>query len=171
MVTLKWYGPFSFRSILTDQAFKDRFRVPGVYLWTETLPGGEKQLSYIGKATRSTTLWGRHLQHYASLVGGLYNIPGEFTDSKEDWIPDWSKETVATTMLDMNRFMKVVEAGFARAEVTEIYLCPLPESVNLEHVERQLLYDLKPTGTKKGTISPPKLIVKLEHSNTPWKTS
>ena len=154
--------------ILTDLAIREQFCLPGVYIWVETLPTGKRQLSYVGKATLSTTLWGRHLQHYASLVGGLYSIPKEFGDGTNHWVPDWSKRDVASIMLEESLFLKVVEAGFKRAVATEIYLCPLSGEVDLAAIERQLLYELKPSGTKRGTMSPPKVGLEIEHQNIPW---
>lgn len=169
-ITLLWHGPFSFREILTEQGIKNEYSVPGVYIWTETLPKGSRQISYVGKATKSTTLWRRHLQHYSALIGGIYNIPKEFCSWGSAWVPDKQKRETVEMVLDRERFKEVVDAGFNRAAATEIYFCRLSENEpGLVKIERQLLYELKPTGTKRGTISPTKNSFSIIHENTPWK--
>lgn len=168
-ISLHWDGPFSFRDILTNDEIEQKFSCSGVYLWVETLPNGVRQTSYIGKATSCTKLWNRHLQHYASLIGGLYNIPKEFCNWGEAWIPDKKMNDVAEIVLDKKRFMNVVEAGFKRAAATEIYFCRLSDNeANLATVERLLLYEHKPSGTKRGTISDPKRGISITHLNKPW---
>ena len=168
MISLCWQGPFSFRSILTDGEKRDKFYFPGVYLWLETPPSGVRNVSYVGKATSS--LWKRHLQHYASLIGGLYNIPKEFCCWGQDWVPDKQRANVVEVVLDKDRFMAVVEAGFNRAAATEVYLCPLlDKGIDLAAVERQLLFEFQPSMTKRGTMSPPKSSIDIEHLNRPWE--
>lgn len=167
-IVMDWEGPYKLSEFFIDPAMKDKYDRPGVYLWIEELPNGKKRLSYIGRATGRPTLWKRHLQHYAFLVGGLYTIPKEFRRSYKDWIPDWTKEEAAATILSVEKFLNVVEEGFRYAVACSIYLWPSKPDVDVRLIERNLLYDLQPTSTIWGTKSEPVTRLNIRHREPAW---
>jgi len=167
-IVMDWEGPYKLSEFFIDPAMKDKYDRPGVYLWIEELPNGKKRLSYIGRATGRPTLWKRHLQHYAFLVGGLYTIPKEFRRSDVAWIPDWTMEETAATLLSLEKFLNIVEEGFRYASACRIYLWPATPDANVRLIERNLLYDLKPTSTIWGTISEPVTRLNIRHRKPAW---
>jgi len=165
---LNWEGPFNLRDFVRDQGLERRFSCPGVYIWIEGLPSGGARLSYVGKASGSPTLVQRQRQHYANMIGGLYTIPREFRDSGNDWIPDLSRSDVAEVILYRAQFDQVIDEAFEYSNACEVYLAPLNSADEAKRVERQLLYDLQPSGTTWGKKSPPSSPISIIHTNTNW---
>jgi hypothetical protein len=130
-----------------------QYSCSGVYLWTEEGPTVDT-IAYIGKAGGSPTLFYRHLQHYMGYLGGTYTIPKEFRNSSEDWMLDIKKDEVQSTIFNLEKFKAVVEEGFLYAKKLSIYLAPAPTE-KVADIERNLLYQVKPTRTNWGTNSKP----------------
>lgn len=167
-LVMDWEGPYKLSEFLSDPYMKEKYHRPGVYLWIEEVPDGKRRLSYIGRASGRPTLWKRHLQHYAFMVGGLYNIPKEFRRSDVAWIPDWTMEETAATPLSLEKFLNIVEEGFRFASACSSFLWPATPDANVRLIERNLLYDLKPTGTKVGTMSEPVTRLDIRHREPAW---
>jgi hypothetical protein len=166
---LVWEGPFGLTEFLEHPELVDRFSCPGVYLWIQRMAHGDV-LNYVGKAGGRPTLYARQVQHYVHLIGGLYTIPGEFRHSGEDWIPDWRKSDVSAILLNPERFHELVGEAFGCARSYSIHLARLDGSEEAKAVERQLLFDLQPTGTSRGTGSPPDAPVEIVHADATWAT-
>lgn len=166
VLTIDWKGPFRLKDFFVDDLVKSEFNQPGVYLWVEDLPDGTDRLSYVGKAAGSPSLTKRQQQHYTNMISGLYTIPCEYRDSHEVWIPQWDRPEVADVILDPGKYKKLVEEGFRYAAACRIYL--YPTASNVATLERNLLFVLKPTGTKQGTITEPSQRLTIEHRNPHW---
>ena len=166
---LDWRGPYSLRDFIADSGLKAEFNCPGVYVWTEETSDGPR-LSYVGKAGGSPSLAVRQQQHYSCMIAGLYTIPKEFRKVDQDWIPKWSDPDVAGVLLDSNRFHDLVDDGFAYAARCTVYLACLKSLAEAKSVERQLLYDLQPTGTRWGLSTPPSTHIDISHVNAAWAT-
>lgn len=164
---MDWEGPYKLSDFFTNSALKQKYRKPGVYIWIEELPD-EKRLSYVGRATGRPTLEKRLQDHYANCVGGLYTIPKEFRRSGVAWIPDWNVEDTIATLLSLNKLLTIVEDGFRYASVCHIYLWPATPDTDVKLIERNLLYDLKPTGTIWGTKSVPANRINIRHRSPHW---
>lgn len=156
-----------FRDFVADDRLEAEFSRPGVYIWIEETAIGH-HLSYVGRAGGSPSLFQRQRQHYANMIGGLYTIPKEYRSEDHDWVPNWSDSDVADVLLNPHRFHKLVGDGFAYAEKCQIYLATLNSLDEAKLVERQLLYDLRPTGTKWGLSTPPSSSVSITHINALW---
>ncbi|MEX2257288.1 MAG: hypothetical protein WD672_01140 [Woeseia sp.] len=169
-INLDWLGPFPLQDFFTVNELKRKFAVPGVYIWIEDTPTGE-HLSYVGKASGSPPLFIRQQQHYANMIGGLYTIPKCYRSADFDWVPDWSKSDVAETLLDSDRFHQVVDDAFAYASHCAIYLAVLESAGQTKLIERQLLYDLQPTGTRWGKSTLPGVPLSITHHNAIWATA
>ena len=168
-VVIDWERPYKLRAFLDQPELKARFDKPGVYLRVERLPDGTHRLGYVGRALGRPTLWRRQRQHYACMIGGLYTIPKEFRRCGRTWVPD-SAETVET-MLDRVAFTTVVEEGFRYAEACDVYVWITPPGFDPDVVERNLLYDLRPSGTDWGKNSIPAVRLKIGHRSPRWLTS
>lgn len=166
---LNWRGPYQIGDFVIDDALEVEFNEPGVYIWIEETATGH-HLSYVGRAGGSPSLFHRQRQHYANMVGGLYTIPKEYRSEDRDWKPDWSDPDVARVLLNPERFHKLVDDGFTYSKNCYIYLSTLNSLGDAKLIERQLLYDLKPTGTKWGVATPPSSPVLITHSNALWAT-
>ena len=153
-LALTWQGPFKLSDFIGNPELERQFGCPGVYIWIEKLEKADR-LSYVGRAKGSRTLCQRQKQHYANMIGGLYTIPHEFYAADCDWVPDWSRQDIYTVLLNPEEFHKLVDAGFAYADACEVHLCGLTSGNEAQQIERQLLYDLQPTGTTWGTRTPP----------------
>ena len=163
---LIWDGPYTFLDILTLDEFRNKYKSKsGVYLWIEDLQN-MKRLYYIGKASGSPCLWMRHLQHYAYAIGGIYSMPKEYTKTGIDWKPNWWESKVSAVLLDKAKFKEIVDYGFDYTNHMRLYFAE--HSGNVSEVERQLLFDLQPTGTDWGTKSPPGNPINIEHINATW---
>lgn len=168
-IFLEWHGPFRLAQFPRGSDLRTKFGVPGVYLWMEELPNlARSRLSYVGKASGKPTMYARQLEHYARTVAGLYMIPHEFCENGTKWAVDWENPESVCVLLDEERFIKMVRNGFRLAAATNVYLAPYRGS-DLAIIERNLLYTLQPTGTDKGTRSPPKIRADIRHSGvTSW---
>jgi len=167
---VEWDGPYGLSAFIADPALKERFDKPGVYIWIETLPDGTCRLSYVGRATGRPTLWKRQMQHYASMVGGLYTIPKEFRADGTTWVPDWTKQETACTLLDRAKFAAVIDDAFRYAGACQVYLWAVPPGTDVRIVERNLLYDFQPTGTDWGKGFSPGTRLMLCHRAPIWLT-
>ncbi len=137
-LVVEWDGPHSLSAFIAEPGLRERFDKPGVYLWIETLPNGTCRLSYVGRATGRPSLWKRQMQHYASMVGGLYTIPKEFRADGKAWVPDWTKPETASTLLDRSKFAAVIEDAFRYAAACQVYLWVVPSGTDVRIVERNL---------------------------------
>jgi hypothetical protein len=169
-VVVEWDGPYSLSAFIGDTALKERFDKPGVYIWIETLPDGTCRLAYVGRATGRPTLWKRQMQHYAYMVGGLYMIPKEFRADGTAWVPDWTRLETARTLLDRPKFAAVIDDAFRYAAACQVYLWVVPPGTDVRIVERNLLYDFKPTSTDWGKGSSPGCRLTLCHRSPRWLT-
>ncbi len=168
-IKLRWEGPYCFRELFGNEHLKQWFSSPGVYLWVQN-HNNFQTLHYVGKAGGKPSLYTRQLQHYQYFIGGLYTIPGEFRKSVKDWVPDRNKEEVYSVLLDKSKFIEVVEEAFDCINSYSIHMAKLATASEAKVVERQLLFDLQPTGTRWGCSSPPAVPIRIVHSNATWAT-
>lgn len=170
-IELPWFGPFSFRDFIEASERVKDFHVPGVYLWVETGEDGER-ISYVGKASGRPNLLQRQQDHYTNYIGGRYRIPGSYRSGKPDWEPGQYPQN-AEIILDYERFTELVGEAFQYVQHTTIYLAPLKDWAceDISVAEWNLLYDLKPTDTRRGTLSEPRQRIKIVHKNARWYTS
>lgn len=165
-----WHGPYPVRDFVTDHKLFDRFDSPGIYLWTETLPTGQSRLAYVGKAEGRPTLAARQRTHYVLTISGTYSIPTEFIkDREKGWAVNWEDSEVVEILIDCKRYLKIVSCGFDYVAACKVYLWPYRGDVSLKIIERNLLYDLRPTGTTMGTKSVPPQKVSIRHENALWR--
>jgi len=170
-IELVWFGPFSFRDFIEESERVKDFKVRGVYLWVEKGEAGEERISYVGKVSGEPNLLKRQRDHYANLIGGGWTIPGGFRSGKGKWEPHQYPENVGT-VLSCDKFVELVRAAFQYVQCITIYLAPLGQlsSEVIGAVERNQLYDLKPTYTNPGTKSEPRQRLRIVHKNARWYT-
>jgi hypothetical protein len=165
-ITLNWYGPYLFSQLIADAQLRERWDVPGVYLWIDRR-GPDSTLSYVGKAAGPPALWRRQLQHYMSYIGGSYVIPKYARISGIEWSLDVKRPGVVDTILDYGKFISLVREGYDYANNIEIYLAETNKS--LVHIlERILLYELCPTQTEWRTQNAPKERLQVMHAKATW---
>ena len=170
-VRLTWKGPYKLRDFFGNPDLDRTFSCPGVYIWIER-KGSDECLSYVGKASGSPTLARRQRQHYAFGIGGLYTIPSEFRKmAKERWVPDWSKPDVYEVLLERSRFHMLVDDAFNYIDACDVHLARAASGGEAKLIERQLLFDLQPTGTKWGCRSPPGYPIRLVHRRATWASA
>jgi hypothetical protein len=151
-IDLTWEGPFSFCSLLTDQKIKARFSNPGIYLWVVDQPSGTK-ITYLGKASGSPDLVGRHVQHYRYYISGAYSIPAWAMKSNTSWDGDWnSNANVTRTLFDRELLSSFVREAFDYASRIRIYLTLiLPNDLpHLALIENALIYGVQPEENMRG---------------------
>jgi hypothetical protein len=167
-VELSWHGPFRLRQLLTDAQLKAQFDLPGVYIWKLS----EDAINYVGRALGKPTLWHRQFAHYVATIGGLYQLPDVMCADGRHWEIDHSRADVMATLLDVSRFQRIVSGGFAYIEKADVWLCPMKDVARktIERVERTLLHDTQPTGTRHGTQSAPPVPISMSHQNASWAT-
>jgi len=165
-VTLEWDGPHTLPEFVRDSKLRKDFDQAGVYLMF--LSGEPERVNYVGKACGAPTLLRRQMEHYARQIGGLYTIPADHRRNKKEWVPDLRDPSVAQTVLNKNDFLALIEDAFDLAKKTEVYLAPYEDKEVLKQIERNLLYDLQPSGTKWGTKSPPPTVLDIRHKKAKW---
>jgi hypothetical protein len=165
-ILLEWHGPFRFQDILADPVARKTYNVPGVYLWVESAPK-HSGIYYIGKAGGSPTLMMRHLQHYMCFMGACYGIPARFRNCGKDWSLDIKDPEVVQTIFEKGKLFPLIAESLDYANHLQIFLAQAPKEY-LKDIERNLLWDLKPSGTMLGTLSPPKTKVRIAHKNARW---
>jgi hypothetical protein len=165
-ILLHWQGPYRFQEILANSATRNDFDVPGVYLWIESAPGGDR-VCYIGKATGSPSLMMRHLQHYMFYMGACYSVPGWFRNSERDWSLDLKDQEVVSTIFNKEKLFPLISQSLDYANHLQVFLAKAPRDT-VKDIERNLLYDLKPSGTKGGTLTPPRVSLQIGHKNAKW---
>jgi hypothetical protein len=166
--TLVWSKPFSFEELLTDKDLQVEYGCAGVYLWMEPDPNAER-IFYIGKTEGKPTLWARQMQHYAYYAGGVYHIPAKYRVAGEDWIPNIFPKN-AEYVLDEEKMTSLVKEGMRFAKQLTIYFATVDDAdkKKIKTIERELLYALKPSGTKWGTNTPPGTRIEILHKNATW---
>jgi hypothetical protein len=167
VVRLIWEGPYAMRDFLAP-TLRDHFDCAGVYLRIERFSGTER-LSYVGKASGTPSLYVRQQQHYAHAIGGLYSIPKDFRADGKLWDPKWGEPDVNDVLLDLTRYQRLVRDAFNWASACTVYLARLPAQ-QAEDVERQLLYDLRPTMTRRGTKGVPAKRISIVHEDATWSS-
>lgn len=168
-ISLNWEGPHKLSDfLLAQEELRKKYGSPGVYLWITRFPDSGDKIFYIGKATGSPNLFKRIQQHYAFIVGGLYNVPGEFRSCKEEWIPDWAKSNTCNVLTDIEKMKALIGDCFRYVEACRVYLAKTNDMDNVADIERNLLWDLRPCGTKWGTMTKPSVRLELLHSNASW---
>ena len=154
-------GPFTFQQFLIDPQMRAKYSCSGVYRWDE-VGDGREICAYVGKASGSPTLFQRHVQHYMGYIGGTYSIPGEYRRSGKPWALDVRDEAVVSTLLNKEQFVLLIEEAFEYTQKLKIFLaCTPPESVSV--IERNLLYQLRPTRTTWGTLTAPGQPLEISH--------
>ena len=164
IIELQWHGPFKFNELLSENDNEEQFSKPGVYLWVERK---HNRLCYVGRSL--SNILKRQKDHNTKLVGGLYTIPKEYRRSEtRDWIPNQNEN--ADILFDQDKFVDLITDAFSYRDDIDIYLCPVTESKEmLKALERNLLFDLQPYGTKPGRFSPPNPKIEIVHKNAGWK--
>jgi len=171
-IKLFWKGPYEFHQLINDDSIRKEYQVRGVYIWILHHKSDEKkELYYVGRASGKPNLWQRQWQHYKNYIGGIYDIPGEFRKSGEYWSNDVN-DKARNVILDKRKFLELVSEAFDFTKYLKIFLCPLKEEdpQHIKIVERNLLYDLQPTGTTGGKESEPSNRLKISHRNATWAT-
>ena len=167
---IEWEGPFRIIDFLINQKYlKENFRFPGVYIHTTMYPDGTEKLTYVGKATGSPSLFIRQQQHYASLIGGLYQIPKEFRTSDIDWIPNWEKHEAEKILTNKDAFKVLIDECYNYAQARNVFLAVNKWGYSVKEIERNLLYDLNPIGTNYGTKTRTNNPIDIIHVNALWK--
>jgi hypothetical protein len=132
-------------------------------------------IAYVGRATGNPTLWTRQWEHYTHLIGGQYTIPGQARRNDRKWGMGYNSKIAAEfqetvdTVFDEERFVELVRDAMQFARQVSIYLCKLPYEY-VHAVERQLLYELQPFDTVRGTKTPPPQLLPLVHMTPAWLT-
>ncbi len=163
-LVIKWEGPCQLANFFEPDTRK-KYDCPGVYLWME---GAE--LYYVGRATGRPSLSWRQMQHYAYQISGLYDIPKKYRTSGDNWVPKRSQREVADVLLNQEKFRQLVGEGFRFADALSVYLYCARSGKDVRAIERNLLYDLRPTGTTWGTKTIPNLRLELQHQSATWLT-
>lgn len=167
-IQLNWQGPHKFSDfMLAQEELRIEYSSAGVYLWTTYFPNGGDKIYYVGKATGRPSLFNRIQQHYALIVGGLYNVPAAFRLCKEEWIPDWRKYDTYTILTDIEKMKMLIEECFKYITACRVYLAKTSRD-KVAILERNLLWDLRPCGTKWGTMTQPNPRLEIVHSNAKW---
>lgn len=180
---LEWHGPYSLRDLLRGEGKlkkepKKDFHTAGVYLWTEAreIEEGHPQdvISYVGKASGAPTLWQRQAEHYLLLVAGYYRLPKawsppEWKSKNCSWAANFSDPEVLDVLFDQTRYLNLVKHAFEYASQVSVHLCPCDAALVM-NIERNLLYDLCPKDTTRGTKSEPSCRMQIEHTNANWAT-
>lgn len=160
-ITLNWEGPYALKDFLTK--YKE-YEKPGVYFWISPDELGVQNISYIGKSESSIRK--RMIEHYRNLIAGLYTmLPHERINSKKEWRPDTSLPNVIKVITCEEKYIEIIKDGFKLAndpQTSTIYVATL-EKDKTKHVERQLLFDIKPSGTKWGTKTEPPNPITIKH--------
>lgn len=175
-ITLKWIGPFKFSELLTLNPKLDALKKPGVYIWTDSVDGPVK-LTYVGKAEGNPHLLERQRQYFSRLIGGLSSIPLRFREGETDYVPmggkSYNKAGLALITNEQTFCDQVVKKAFAYSKKCLVYCAPVdpesaPEGVPpkdlIKRIERNLLWDLKPIGTKWGAATEPKNPLTIHHT-------
>jgi len=165
-IRLEWSGGYSFKELFFDGEYRSKFCTPGVYLWLEPAEDRDRIL-YVGRATGAPDLWNRQWSHYVSYIAGHYQLPEIARPGRGSWEMNPCNRAVLETVFDEASYVQLVRDGFAYASRISVYLCPLSVDV-VRRVERQLLYELQPSGTKPGTRTPPEECLKLVHHRVGW---
>jgi len=173
---LTWHGPFTFRALLTDESLLTRFQLPGVYLWVDRK---RTQLWYVGRSL--TNLIKRHYTHNANLVGGQYNIPADYRAAKTEWVPDWGRRDALGVSFSEEAFVALIKEAFVFRNNLDIFLSPQNRGVDstvqkslvvlLKALEKNLLYDLRPAGTRSPHSPPSPRLTIVHHGDTRWLES
>lgn len=139
----------------------------GVYLWI--CKGLKKSwIAYIGKASGKPSLTARQKEHVARQLGLQYSIPSEFRKTKLAWIPSTGID-YKETLLDSHKFLATHEESRNYLSALTSYTCPLKvDQAQIRKVERTLLWQLQPRGTRVGTRSPPADQLSIVHAGSPW---
>ena len=82
----------------------------------------------------------------------------------------YGQSTVIETVFDEEKFVELVRAGFRFSSEIRIYLCPL-DSNDLAQIERQLIFELQPLDTTRGTKYAPQPFLDLVHHNAKWASA
>lgn len=167
-IELYWSEPFTPKALLaTENGFREDYdKPPGVYIWTEIVASVET-LAYVGRATGNPTLWVRQFQHVLNTLGGQMSIPADFREEKVDWRMNYNDKSVVDIVLDKEKFVKALSGFYHYLDCTRVYLAPCDSSL-VKTVERNLLFDLRPTRTSWGTRSEPSDRLTFIHHNATW---
>jgi len=166
-LSLYWNGPFTCRELLCSEENRKTFSAPGVYLWVDK-QRDPSEISYVGKASGRPDLWTRLWDHYCSLIGGRYQLPGSACFDGRAWEMAPDHRDVVEKVFDKSQFKRLVDDAFGYVERLRIFLCKLDNAAPLKMIERQLLFELKPTDTKWGTTTPPIAFLKQVHESAGW---
>ena len=182
-ISLKWQRPYDFEELILGLYKRNElysaFNRPGVYLHTEdvNVDDDDKEveiITYVGKSQSS--LIHRQLEHYRHYIGGLCSIPfyrkelnKSWVPPEESWVPSEKKCNYIKAITDIEKFKEIVCAGYNYAESIKIYFCTDPTTdppdppLDLNLLERQLLYKIKPLLTYRGTATAPQEEYEFDH--------
>lgn len=169
LIDLHWEGPFSIAELLSPPGCRI-YDVPGLYIWVETIDGPHSgMISYVGKATGRPSLVGRNLQHFTAAIGCLYQIPEWARAGAKRWECRLGQPEVTAVLFTKPKLLALVAQAFDYVTGSRIYVTPFGR--DLEVVERNLIWDLRPLDNTSGTKSAPPSRVRLRHHDATWLTS
>ncbi len=162
-IRLDWEGPFKIRELIEPSARAGHLDQPGVYLWCDSDP---RSICYVGRSKSS--LVARQREHYLHQLSMEYSLPASARESRQKWECYWQLPAVLATVLDKQKVVEHIKEAFEYVHGVEVYLAVL-DAADVERVERQLLWELQPSGTRRGTGTAPSEHTPITHSGSDWR--
>jgi hypothetical protein len=163
-VTLEGSRELTFLDFFRDDV-RSAYDCAGVYLWLEPFPEGAK-VHYVGRAlARGQTVSTRQVAHYVSYIGIGSRLPGWYLGREGDWEFNPSGPNVIGMLGDDDAICEHVRKSLAFARSLRIF-ASVVDAPDADEVERSLLYQLRPTGTRARGVPDGRLT--LRHRNASW---
>jgi len=162
---IRWQGPYSFKELMDLYCYKkdseeaQKLDCPGVYLRVEKWHDGSMVLGYVGE---SLSILKRQKEHYIHMISGQYMIPGEFRTTNADWSSNAEVPETNRVLTDRDAYLVLVKDAFAYAKSCWTYFFPVAKEVRKD-LELNLLRQLQPRMTRRGTKSEPANKIELGH--------
>jgi hypothetical protein len=166
-IALRWSGPYTFKWLLTSAKSRERFCSPGIYLWIEAFHGSPQQ-GLVAEVGKATNLRKRLLEHYQGFLSCRYDVP-KWVRPVGEWRCLLDESEVATTLFDKRRLLELTSMSFEYANSFRLFVAP--SRADLAVVERNLIWDLQPTGNVHGKKSEPPERVRIVHYGATWATA
>ena len=165
-VSVSWGSPVKLRDLVLndDHRTNPEWRGKGIYAHFREFEGRARELTYIGRALGSPSLWQRHLDHYLNLIGGRYQIPSIHPEDSAWSICTGQRcsrdelERTFQTIGDCQRFTTIVQRAFEYAEHITVWLGVIsdsPDGSAIKQAEGELIFALQPLENATGKVARP----------------